>query len=64
MDTYGYIIFWRGKKYEKTVPASTGIYGAKMAFCDEQRIPPNQRHKVDIHLAEKNGQPIVHTADY
>lgn len=62
MTTYGYIILWRGKKYEKTVPAGTSIYSMKEQFCAEHRIPPKRRHDVTILLAEKDGEPVLQTA--
>ena len=66
---YGYVILWRGKQYEKEITreefhavGQCGTYRIREDFCDEHRIRPSKRHEVTVILAEKNGEPVVHSA--
>lgn len=62
MKRYGFLILWRGKKYEYwTDDPAIGQYRVKEQFCEEHRIKPGKRWEVSVLLAEKDGQPVVHS---
>lgn len=53
----GYICFYRGKRLE--VHASTSYEAQTKAA---QIFKAKKSYEVDVHLAEKEGKPVVHTA--
>ena len=57
----GYVCFYSGKRIE--IYADT-LYQAKEKAVLEFKAPKSKRHMVSVMLAEKNGQELIHTADF
>ena len=57
----GYVCFYDGKRIE--VEADT-LYEAKQKAVQKLRVRPNKAHMVSVVLAEKDGNPVVHTPDF
>lgn len=56
----GYIILWRGKRYERyTTDPDKGIYQIKKEFIEEHRIPKKHQWDVSIFLAEEDGETVA-----
>jgi hypothetical protein len=53
----GYIAFFKGQR--KEVYANTS-YEAQLAAIELFRPKAKDKHMVHVHLAEKDGQPVVH----
>lgn len=60
-DTYGYIAFYNGKHFEVYADS---LYDAKLKALNFFKPPRSKAHMVQVHLAEKNGKAVVHTADF
>ena len=60
-ERYGYICYYNGKEiqvYAKSVLSAR----AKAAVAG--KVPLKNMHKIDVHLAERDGEPVIHTADF
>lgn len=57
----GYIAFYGDKQHE--IYAET-LYAAKLAALEHFKPRKSQTHMVHVHLAEKDGEPVVHVADW
>lgn len=61
----GFICFYRDERFE--VCADTRLQAQQKALAHFQQANPRRRlkpHEVTAHLAEKAGQPILHTPDF
>ncbi len=56
---HGYIAFYNGKQHE--VHADT-LFEAKQKAVAHFKPPKSKQHMVHVVLAEKDGQPVTHTA--
>ena len=54
----GYIGYYKGKKME--VLTEEGIYAAKCQMAKEHNIKDKNICDINIMLAEKNGEQVVH----
>lgn len=59
MNTY--IAIYNGKQIEVQ---AEGLYSAKCAAADKLKVPKGKLGLLAIMLAEKNGEPVVHTPDF
>lgn len=59
--TLGYIAFFQGKRYELY---ATNMFEAKDLAIAHFKPAKNKQHLVSVHLAEKDGQEVVHTPDF
>ena len=57
----GYICFYGNKRIE--VYAETS-WQAFVKAVDTFKVSKKNEYKVSVHLAEKNGEQVVHTADF
>ena len=58
-NSYGYIAMYKGKKIE--VYSDTSYH----AQLEAARIfKAKKSYEVDVYLCEKNGQEVIHTADF
>jgi hypothetical protein len=55
----GYIAFWRGKRVE--VYANTSYEAQQKAAA---MLKAKKAYEVTVMLAERAGEPVVHTADF
>jgi len=55
----GYIGYYKGKKME--VLTEKGIYAAKCQMAKEHNIKDKDICKINIMLAEKNGEQVIHS---
>ena len=58
----GYIGYYKGKKME--VLTEDGIYSAKCQMAKEHNIKDKDIHKINIMLAEKNGEQVIHSPSF
>ena len=64
---YGYICTWRGKRLELWGDENSSTYKIQQQATAEFQKTTRTKIKsweVDVHLAEKNGDPVIHTADF
>lgn len=54
----GYVCFYKGQRVE--VEAETS-YAAQVAAAQKLKVPSAKRSGVTVVLAEKNGEPVVHS---
>ena len=59
MAMNGYICFYKNQRTE--VYAET-MFKAKDQAIKHFKVGPKQEQHVHVHLAEKNGEPVIHTA--
>lgn len=52
---YGYVCFWKGKRFEVYAESS---YAAQKKCAEQYKI--KKAHEITVVLAEKDGQPVVH----
>lgn len=57
-EQFGYVCFYNGKRIE--------LHAASLFAAQEEAVrrfnpPKSKRHMVHCHLAEKDGQPVVHS---
>ena len=57
----GYICFYGSKKIEIYAQTSYEAYVKAIATF---KVSKKNEHKVSVHLAEKNNEQVVHTADF
>lgn len=57
----GYIAFFNGKRIEVY---ADNLYQAKLKAIAEFKAPKSKAHMVSVVLAEKNGEQVVHVADF
>jgi len=57
----GYIAFYQNKQAEFYAPT---LWDAKKQAIDHWRVPARKTNLVHVLLAEKAGQPVVHTPDF
>ncbi len=57
----GYICFYLQQRWETHAPTQ---WAATLAARAHFKPPKSKLHLVHAHLAEKNGAPYVHTADF
>lgn len=57
----GYIAFYKGRRTEVHADTSYAAQGKAAAFF---KVPKKKEHEVTVMLAEKDGQPVVHTPDF
>lgn len=57
----GYICFYNGKRMELYSHSS---YAAQQSAIRFFKPPKSKEHMVHVHLAEKHGETVVHTADF
>lgn len=57
----GYVCIYNGRQIEVYAPS---LYEAKQEAVRQFRPPKSKQHRVSAHLAEKNGEPVVHVADF
>jgi hypothetical protein len=57
----GYICFYLNQRWETHAPTQ---WAATVAARAHFKPPKSKRHLVHAHLAEKDGAPYVHTADF
>ncbi len=55
----GYVAFYNRQKWEGFADS---LYAAKLLAIAHFKAPKSKAHLVAIALAEKDGQPIIHTA--
>ena len=58
---YGYVAFYNGKRTE--------IYAESLSKARDMaevfyRPPKSKRHMISVLLAEKDGEPVIHTPDF
>ena len=53
----GYIGFYKGKRFETYAETS---YAAQCKMAKENNVKEKDRYKIDVVLAEKNGETVVH----
>ncbi|KVP17272.1 hypothetical protein [Burkholderia ubonensis] len=58
---YGYIAFYKGRRTEVHADTSLAARGKAAAIF---KVPKKKEHEVTVMLAEKDGQPVTHTADF
>lgn len=58
---FGYVGFYKGRRTE--VQAETSL-AARDAAAANFKVPDKKKHEVTVVLAEKDGQPVVHTPDF
>ena len=52
-----YIAFYNGKEIEVTAPTS---YNAQLTAQKTLKVTDNQRYKITVMLAEKDGETVTH----
>lgn len=57
----GFIVFWKGKQYPVY---SDTVMHARTKFCQQNRIPHSKEYLVRPMLAERDGEQVVHKADF
>jgi hypothetical protein len=57
-DSLGYIASYKGKRVEVYAPT---ILQARNIAASKLGVKPKNAYKIAIMLAEKNGQPVVHS---
>lgn len=57
----GYIAFYGNKQHEVYADS---LYGAKQKAIKELKVPKSKEHMVSVYLAEKEGKPVTHVADF
>ena len=57
----GYIVFWKSRKFE--IYSDTTI-NARDKFCAENKVPKAKEYLIRPMLAERDGKPVTHTADF
>lgn len=62
-DVYGFIALFKGKKFEVSGKGMT-LWQAKQKAIEYFKIPKSQQGLLSVTLAEKNGKPVVHIADF
>lgn len=55
----GYVAFYKNKRYE--VHAET-LLKARTKLAIQLNVPRNKEYQINIMLAEKNGQEVIHVA--
>jgi hypothetical protein len=55
----GYVCFWKGKRLQISAETS---YQAQCKAGLHWKIHPKKQHEVTVVLAEKAGEPVIHTA--
>lgn len=60
-NQFGYLCFYQAKKH--AVFAKTSFEAYEKAI-EHFKAPKSKQYLVSVHLAEKNGQAVVHTADF
>lgn len=60
-EIYGYVGFYDGKRVE--VQAASQL-GARDKVQKELKVPANKVYLIAVQLAEKDGKPVVHAADF
>ena len=55
----GYIAFFNGKRHELHAES---LYAAKQAAVAHFKPAKTKQHMVSVMLAERGGEPVVHTA--
>lgn len=56
---YGYIAFFNDKRHELYADS---LYAAKLEAIKHFKPRKSQEYMVHVHLAEKDGEPVVHIA--
>ena len=59
----GYIAIYQGRRTEIRGAGLT-LYAAKQQAITELRVPKRKAHLVAIMLAERDGEEVIHTADF
>jgi hypothetical protein len=57
----GYVAFYNGKRAEVR---ANDLYSAKKEAIKVFGVPRKREHMVTVMLAEKKGDPVVHTPDF
>jgi hypothetical protein len=57
----GYIALYNGRRTELYAPT---MWDAVLQAREFFKAPKSKAHLVSVHLAEKDGVPVVHTADF
>jgi len=61
MKMNGYIGFYNRQQHEFR---AASLWDAKQMAIKHFKPPKSKEHMVSVVLAEKDGQPVVHTADF
>jgi hypothetical protein len=54
----GYVCFYKGKRWECHAPS---LLDAKLKALENFRVHRSRGYLVSVVLAEKNGEPVVHS---
>ena len=57
----GYVAIYRGRRVEVYADS---LWEATVAARNELKPPKSERHMVSVILAEKDGKPVTHVADF
>lgn len=57
----GYVCFYESKRFECH---AADLYSAKLAAIEHFKPPRSKRHMISVTLAEVDGKPITHRADF
>lgn len=57
----GYIGIWKSHQCEVYADS---LWQAKQAVIAKLKVPKKQHHMVSVMLAEKDGQPVIHTPTF
>ena len=58
---YGYVAFYNGKRTEIYAES---LFKAKELAIAFYRPPKSKQHMISVLLAEKDGEPVIHTPDF
>lgn len=61
MTTFTYAAFYKHKR--ASIVADT-LHGAKEKAVTEFKVPQGKEHQVHVYLAQRDEEPVVHTADF
>ena len=57
----GYVAFYGNKRVEVTASTS---FEAQKKVGELLKVPERKRYQITVMLAEKDGKPIIHIADF
>ena len=57
----GYLAFYNDKEIEIR---AEGLYAAKLEAIKQLKVPKSKQGLLAVMLAEKGGEPVVHTSDF
>ncbi len=57
----GYVAFYNGRRIEIY---ADNLYAAKLKAIEAFKAPLRKQHMVSVVLAEKNGESVIHVADF